>query len=97
MADTVKLACFVKGARTCLHLPDAVRMFWESTYAWALPIDRYRWNVEGYSGSAYVFERVKPTPRRFGLHLHTRGTRALTIDALSELEEKLINPRTFQG
>ena len=97
MVDTVKLDCFVKGARTCLCLPDAVRMFRESNYAWALPIDHYRWNVEGHSGAAYVCERVKPTPRRFGLYLHTRGTRALTLATLSELEEKFINPRTFHG
>ena len=95
--NTLQLDCVIRGAHRQLDFDDAVRAYWQANYAWAIPIDLYNWRIDGYAGSASVPKLVKPTPRRFGLYLHTRGTHALTIDTMSELEGRRIESKTFQG
>lgn len=55
------------------------RLFWACQYGWLLPLDWYRWAIEGHEGSEYVSLKVTGLPRRFGLVMHTRGKRYLTL------------------
>ena len=87
--------CFVRGARRRLSLHDAHNLFCTCEYAWCLPLDIYRWTVEEHSGLAYVGERIQPAVRRFGVYLHVRGLRALTLDDLQQLESKSIGKSCF--
>lgn len=94
--DDVTLDCRHSGKRKTLTLEEAHRLFWECTFAWLLPTDLYRWEIQEYADLKYVYEHVRPADRRFALHLHTRGTRALTQNDLEELESKRIDIRAFR-
>jgi hypothetical protein len=49
-------------------------------------MDFYRWGIGGHTGGETVCGIARRASRRFGLILHTRGTRRLTIRALEQIE-----------
>lgn len=95
--DNRQVDCYLNKGRRRIPLDEAHRLFWKYPYAWLLPVDWYRWNVERHSGAEFVCEKVKPAARSFGLHVHTRGMRALTVVDLENIESGRIDIRTFQG
>jgi len=95
--DNGTLDCHYNGQRRTLAMEEAYRLFWACDYAWLLPLDWYRWDVGGRVGADYVFKAVFPSARMFGLLMHTRGTRTLTIAALDKLAEKNLRNETFNA
>jgi hypothetical protein len=95
----ISLACVLNGRSMRVSFLEAWRMLHRSHYGWLLPLDWYRWNVDGHPGEAYVYGVVKPAPRRLLWLIHMRGRRATTPRDLETLEEhdRIITSVTFYG
>jgi hypothetical protein len=85
--DEPLLLAYHNGWRILLPIIEMWRLFWACNYAWLLPLDWYRWSVNGYEGSEYVCLRVTSLPRRFGLVMHKRGSRFLTLSDWEKIEK----------
>ena len=87
------------GQRKVYSVPKIWRLVWKCNYAWLRIPDFYRWSIEGHEDSAYVCVKVPPLPRRFGLLMHMRGSRAMTPSdyvQLEELDEDVTNSKFHQ-
>jgi hypothetical protein len=92
------LASYLNGHRAWRPFEETRLLFHKCVYAWLLPLDLYRWNIAGYTGSAVVCDKVQRPNRRFGLRLHARGTRSLTKDALETIERvEYMKKNTFHA
>ena len=79
------LECCENGKRVVRPFHDAHRQFWLSNYAWLIPSDWYRWEIDRYSGETYVYPVVKKAALRLGFLIHTRKE-PLTMDDLEEAD-----------
>jgi len=95
----VPLKCYHNGRGQVLSLEEACTLFWEVHYAWLLKLDWYRFEVDGYKGACYLYTKVEDAGRLFARHLHTRGTRYLTLDDWELIQAKPdpLRLNTFQA
>jgi len=80
------LKCCENGSRVIQPFDTAYERFWRSNYAWLVPADWYKYDVEGHSGSKYVYPVAKTAALRLGFLIHTRKE-PLTIDDLEAADE----------
>ena len=84
----VLLQVYLRGKYSLRPGAEVYLLFWKVTYAWLLALDLYRYEIEGYYDVVYVYlERVGILARDFGLYLHTRTDRHLTLTDLRNLEQ----------
>lgn len=81
-----RLECLCNGARRVMTLRDAHKMFWEVECAWLLPLDFYRWEIEGHTWQDHIRTSVQARPKFMLRALHRRGHLALTCDDLVDLD-----------
>ncbi|MEK6675014.1 MAG: hypothetical protein AABZ47_05090 [Planctomycetota bacterium] len=81
-----QLASFTNGRLGTRSFEEARELFHRCVYAWLLPLDTYRWSIDGHVGTTVVSAEVPRASRRFGLLLHTRATKKLTMRALEKIE-----------
>lgn len=90
----ILLDCYDTGRRIQLPFEEAQQRFSDRQYAWLVPTDFYRWNIDGHAGQNNV-RVILPCARSFGLHLHTRSTKCFTLSALCALEDTILDPRAL--
>ncbi len=84
----ISLEIYLKGRRLFKPGNEAYFLFWNVHYAWLLPTDFYQYEIEKYHDELYVYlKKVGKYARDFGLYLHTRTDRHLTLTDLCNLEE----------
>jgi hypothetical protein len=81
------LLAYHNGRKIIGPLVKLWRLFWACHYGWLLPLDWYRWSIEGHESSEYVCLKATALPRRFGLVMHMRGKRFLTLGDWEQLEK----------
>jgi hypothetical protein len=81
------LLAFHNGRKIIGTLVKMWRLFWACHYGWLLPVDWYHWAIEGHESSEYVCLKATALPRRFGLVMHMRGKRFLTLGDWEQLEK----------
>ena len=87
----ILLVIYLKGRYFLWPGNEVYLLFWVVDYAWLLPLDFYRYEIDGYHDELYVYlERVGGLARDFGFYLHTRTDRYLTLMDLRNLEQNSV-------
>jgi hypothetical protein len=87
----ILLEIYLKGRRILRPGNEVYLLFWKVQYAWLLPTDFYRYEIEDYHEELYPYlEKVGKYARDFGLYLHMRTDRHLTLTDLRNLEENSV-------
>ena len=78
--------CFHNGKHTALEVSQAHQLFYEVEFAWCVPGDLYRYNLDGHADTFLVHRRLRNTLRVMVYRLHQRGYLGLTLGTLKELD-----------
>lgn len=89
--SNISLEIYLKGRHLYKPGNEVYQLFWVVHYSWLLPTDFYRYEIEKYRDELFVYlQNVGKSARDFGLYLHTRTDRHLTLTDLRNLEENSV-------
>lgn len=84
-AKELRLECYVQGKKRMLSIEEAHRQVCESQFAWIIPLDFYRYNIEGYEDMLRVSRTIPACSLLWGYHVHKRLD-YLTLESLQMLD-----------
>jgi hypothetical protein len=84
-ANELRFECYVQGKKRMLPVEEARRQVWECQFAWIIPLDFYRYDIEGYKDHLRVSRTIPACCLLWGYHVHKRFD-YLTLASLQMLD-----------